>query len=278
MVKYRELGPAVVEPPRTALDDITKMDQENGRYDEVDNPMNKYPDSTSVFTINATFLPSHEVYTWSWPTDKSLDSFKKFFTELYDEFTFNDDDINITTYVDGRRVEDYNVYEETSWVELRDALFKHINQYIPLGVDKDYSPWDSIGGDYDEETGKCTCGEEIHPGYPCEEISSMKKSEMNQNKTDVNFRLGNLELRTILGIKKTVQWEIVRWLDNKRKTCIVIASWLLPKDPYEGADLKFVGNRPFDNTVNRNSFWYLVQIGQKMVDDWLKEERDGSNY
>jgi len=30
-------------------------------------------------------------------------------------------------------------------------------------------------GDYNPVTGKCTCGEEIHPGYPCEEIAKGKK-------------------------------------------------------------------------------------------------------
>jgi len=30
-------------------------------------------------------------------------------------------------------------------------------------------------GDYNPVTGKCTCGEEIHPGYPCEEIAKGRK-------------------------------------------------------------------------------------------------------
>ncbi len=54
------------------------------------------------------------------------------------------------------------------------------------------------------------------------------------------------------------RYEIVKWqTDSKgRSTCYTIAYW-------SGNDLMFVGDRPFNNKINKKDFWKLAKKGQK---------------
>jgi hypothetical protein len=42
-----------------------------------------------------------------------------------------------------------------------------------------------------------------------------------------------------------------------------IAYWEKSKDSF---DLKFLGNRPFDKSIDRNAFWRLAELGQKILE------------
>ena len=158
----------------------------------------------------------------------------------------------------------------------------------------------SFQGDYDPETGRCTCGEIIHPGVPCSEINvtpdcfndpeatyggecyskdcihHLKNEpicgafEMVETNWKTNIRVHDLELRSFNSLNNYT-WDIVKWIkrEGDSEFCIALAYWLInEKDPYDGSDLKFVGARPFADDVDQDTFMMLAKIGQNLVDKW----------
>ncbi len=85
----------------------------------------------------------------------------------------------------------------------------------------------------------------------------------------IQMRLGNLELRLVGTSKSIPYFEVIEWFGDKPNFCHTIAYW--QPDNEEGFDLKFVGSRPLRDTVNKDDFWELVKMGQKLSDD-NKEE------
>lgn len=92
----------------------------------------------------------------------------------------------------------------------------------------------------------------------------MAKMTPQEGNNQFNIRIGNLEIRNDSVGKTDLQ--MVQWGD---KFCWVIAYW---QSHDEGADLKFVGNRPFDVRIAPMSFWTLAQIGQKYLEGKLINE------
>ena len=77
----------------------------------------------------------------------------------------------------------------------------------------------------------------------------------------INFRNGNLELRTTL-YPDRVPLEIVQWGDD---SCWTIASWHC-RNREERYDLEFVGDRPFDERIDIEDFMCLAKLGQQHLD------------
>jgi hypothetical protein len=93
------------------------------------------------------------------------------------------------------------------------------------------------------------------------------------------YRFENLEFRwtKTLGKNSYEYPEIICWQKNKKyiegidiplpvpdEFCYTLAYWV--KDS-EGWDLKFVGNRPFqDDQFKSRLFWELAHLGQQIVD------------
>jgi hypothetical protein len=80
-----------------------------------------------------------------------------------------------------------------------------------------------------------------------------------------NHKLDNLEIRSctsqLLLDGEHITAELIEWMDEK--SCYVIAYW---KKGKEGYDLIFVGDRPFDNSVNARTFMKIAEIGQTVLD------------
>ena len=86
----------------------------------------------------------------------------------------------------------------------------------------------------------------------------------------IQMRIGNLELRVTktVEVKPKPYFEIIEWFDANPNYCYTLAYWQRAKD---GLDLKFVGDRPLQPTVNKDDFWELVKMGQRLSED-NKEE------
>ena len=90
-----------------------------------------------------------------------------------------------------------------------------------------------------------------------------------------SYRIGYLELRSCnlkLGDSHDTA-EIVKWKDlGEEGNCFTLAYWILDK---EGFDLKFAGNRPFDESIDSKDFWHLAKVGQGNMDrefEMMEEE------
>ena len=79
-----------------------------------------------------------------------------------------------------------------------------------------------------------------------------------------SFRIGDLEARScndsLLNDGDHTTGEIVCW--ENLTTCYVVAYWVKNR---EGYDLKFVGARPFDPDLERDDFFTLAELGQKIL-------------
>ena len=88
-------------------------------------------------------------------------------------------------------------------------------------------------------------------------------------------KIGNLELRScgigliITGVPHD-RAEIVEWASDESH-CWAIAYWIKGKESY---DLKFVGNRPFVESVNKDTFWMLAKSGQVILDQFFEMEEE----
>ena len=80
-------------------------------------------------------------------------------------------------------------------------------------------------------------------------------------------RLSNLELRWTASLAGPQYPEIVQWRtdakDAGKEWCFTLASWTRDK---EGWSLRFIGDRPFDFSVDAKVFWALAKFGQKIAD------------
>jgi len=88
---------------------------------------------------------------------------------------------------------------------------------------------------------------------------------------DFDVRIGSLGLRScteqLLSNGAHVTAEIIEWSEPERKSCYVVAFWNMGK---EGFDLHFVGDRPFHDTVSREVFFQLAELGQKQLDSYFR--------
>ena len=85
----------------------------------------------------------------------------------------------------------------------------------------------------------------------------------------VNINIDDLELRScdtyLTNKKEHTTLEIVRWNDlNTRTSCYTIAYFIVDLEEWI-ADLKFVGNRPFEDCIDRDKFWQLAKLGYKIL-------------
>ena len=82
-------------------------------------------------------------------------------------------------------------------------------------------------------------------------------------------RIGNLEFRWTrsYGASEATYPEIVCWFpcsDNQAETCYTLMHWVRGS---EGWDIRFVGDRPFDqDRFDREILWQLMQYGQSLAD------------
>jgi hypothetical protein len=79
----------------------------------------------------------------------------------------------------------------------------------------------------------------------------------------VNLKIDNLEFRTcndnLMDDGNPTTGEILQHVDSH---CFTIAYWEETKD---GFNLRFVGNRPFDNSVNQDTFFTIAKYGQSYL-------------
>lgn len=92
---------------------------------------------------------------------------------------------------------------------------------------------------------------------------------------NVCIRDDDLELRSCNDhlLKDNEKWttlEIVRWNNNY---CYVVAYFEVDKEGLDG-DLTFVGGRPFDSSIDVDSFWQLARLGYKILVAKLAREYD----
>jgi len=93
-------------------------------------------------------------------------------------------------------------------------------------------------------------------------------------------RIDNLELRScgdhllVTGVPHNTA-EIVEWSKKTQNYddshCWAVAYWIKGK---EGYDLKFVGARPFANTIDKHIFWMLAKAGQMILEQFFEMEID----
>jgi len=87
---------------------------------------------------------------------------------------------------------------------------------------------------------------------------------------EIKFRIENLELRScdinLIERKELTTMTISRWSGDSR---VEIAYWIMNKD--KNFHLNFVGNRPMSNNVSKNDLWFLIEVGQKFLDEYSKE-------
>ena len=102
-------------------------------------------------------------------------------------------------------------------------------------------------------------------------------------------RIDNLELRWTESSHAPGYYEIVCWQDydtdhlpegtTSKQYCYTLAAW---EKSSEGWDLKFVGNRAFDeNKVDRHLFWALAKYGDRIANaefDLEEKVKDFKNH
>ena len=91
-----------------------------------------------------------------------------------------------------------------------------------------------------------------------------------------SIRRGNLEVRScdaaFLDVKTHTRAEIVAWTKEEgtdENYCYTIASF---KKYDEGFDLKFVGPRPFEKTIDKEVFMVLAEIGRILLMKYFLED------
>jgi len=77
-----------------------------------------------------------------------------------------------------------------------------------------------------------------------------------------DVRIGNLEVRTPSPPSQR-GLEIVQWGES---SCWTIAYWQEYREG--GFFMKFVGNRPFADSISPSDFWALARVGQEFLDEW----------
>ena len=91
----------------------------------------------------------------------------------------------------------------------------------------------------------------------------------------MNKRVYDLEFRWTLsyGENATKYPEIVRWYERKEGDpfCCTLLYWVRDS---EGWRITFVGDRPFDNEVDKDALWALMKYGQSVSDAQFKLESD----
>ena len=97
---------------------------------------------------------------------------------------------------------------------------------------------------------------------------------------DFSYRIRDLELRScnlrrLDDFHDAAEAEIVKWEGlGEEGGCFTLAYWVLDK---EGFYLKFVGNRPFDESIDGRNFWHLAKVGQGNMDrefEMMEEEEE----
>ncbi len=95
-------------------------------------------------------------------------------------------------------------------------------------------------------------------------------------KDDVNFRIGDVELRIKQGYDTSIP-EIVVWNSKQGAAepepfqfCFTAAYWIFES---EGAALKFVGDRPFKD-CDKDVFWRLAKLGQEILDEAFEKREE----
>lgn len=84
-----------------------------------------------------------------------------------------------------------------------------------------------------------------------------------------SIKMGDLEVRScnkrlITSNEGHDRAEIVQWLNNETKpACYTIAYWGVEDEKY---DLRFVGNRPFDEKIDILVFMRLAKMGQDLLE------------
>lgn len=96
----------------------------------------------------------------------------------------------------------------------------------------------------------------------------------------VNYRQDNLELRScdehlIPSNDEHTTLEIIRWYnynDGEKEYCCVIAYYEISKEYVPS--LKFVSDRPFSKDVDKDVFWQLAQLGNKILTSKMEREHE----
>ena len=84
------------------------------------------------------------------------------------------------------------------------------------------------------------------------------------------MKIENLEFREIQSYGSKIPYnyyEIVEWRKDSRfnesgQYCFTVVSWTKGS---EGWDLKFCGDRPFDNSVDTEQLWELMRYGNTVA-------------
>ena len=91
-------------------------------------------------------------------------------------------------------------------------------------------------------------------------------------KAITKMKLGKLELRDCgHGYHEIVSWFSHDLLGKRTMSCYTLAYWV--RDG-EGYDLRFVGGRPLEDSVNWERFGKLAKRGQKILDKKVENEDD----
>ena len=85
---------------------------------------------------------------------------------------------------------------------------------------------------------------------------------------DINWRKGNIEVRTVNNFKETPYVELVKWNEKEdgRATCFTLAYFHKDSDGY--VSLHFVGDRPFREIaeIDVNNVWKQLWLTCMMLE------------
>jgi hypothetical protein len=81
------------------------------------------------------------------------------------------------------------------------------------------------------------------------------------------MKLSNLEFRETQSYGSKIPctyYEIVEWLGagTSKQYCITVLSW---SKGSEGWDIKFIGDRPFSDTIDTDDLWALMRYGNTVT-------------
>jgi len=82
------------------------------------------------------------------------------------------------------------------------------------------------------------------------------------------MKLNNLEFRETQSFGSKIPYtyyEIIEWYNNNdtaKRYCITVLSW---SKGSEGWDIKFVGDRPFSDTIDADDLWALMRYGNAVT-------------
>jgi hypothetical protein len=91
-------------------------------------------------------------------------------------------------------------------------------------------------------------------------------------KLKLNITLDDLEMRAATPLNSDKEYfEIVKWTTTTTRHCYTLAVFDQDK---EGYNLRFIGNRPFDDKIRSTDFWAITKMAQAILDLFWSRNHD----